>query len=132
MLIMLDSETSTSRLVIFILLFFVQYGIGLVIYRLIFHPLARFPGPKLAAATKWYEFYFDVLKKGGGHFMFEIERMHSKYGRTPAQSMSSPASFEELKQSIGPIVRINPDEIHIDDPEWFDVLYTGPSSVCIF
>ena len=30
----------------------------------------------------------------------------------------------------GPIVRINAEELHVKDPEWFEVLYTGNTSVC--
>lgn len=55
------------------------YFIGLVIYRLYFSPIARFPGPKIAAATGWYEFYYDYWKNG--KYIFEIEKMHKKYGK---------------------------------------------------
>ena len=61
-------------------LFSIAYIFCVIIYRLFFHPLARYPGPKLAAATKWYECYFDLLQHPKGQFIFEIERMHDHWG----------------------------------------------------
>jgi len=50
------------------------------LWRLYLSPLSKFPGPKLASWTLWYEFYFDVVRDGGGQYVWEIERMHEKYG----------------------------------------------------
>ena len=61
--------------------FFAIWKICLVVYRLCFHPLARIPGPRLAGATQWYEFYYDILKWPGGQYWLEIDKMHERYGK---------------------------------------------------
>jgi hypothetical protein len=102
------SLPSAPVLIITLIVLSISYSLVLTVYRLTLHPLAQFPGPKLNAATGWYEFY---LKKNRGPrqtFAFEIERMHQRYG---------------------PIVRINPHEIHVSDPDFFDTLYAGGSAI---
>lgn len=47
-------------------------------YMVYFGPLSKFPGPKLAAATLWYEFYYDVILQG--RYTFKIKELHKKYG----------------------------------------------------
>lgn len=61
-----------------ILLLLLTHIVYLSIYRLCFHPLSKFPGPKLAALTVWYEFYYDGIKRG--KYVFEVGKMHEKYG----------------------------------------------------
>ena len=52
------------------------YLVSTTVYRLFFRPLTRFPGPMLAAATKWYEFYFDIIKRSWRPISRELSRMH--------------------------------------------------------
>ena len=61
-----------------ILVGILSYICLLSIYRLYFHPLRKIPGPRMAAVSYLYEFYYDVIKKG--MYIWEIERMHQKYG----------------------------------------------------
>jgi hypothetical protein len=74
-------QVSLSTALSLLFVFCVVYGFGIAVYRLYFSPLAPFPGPKLAAVTGWYETYFEIVKNGGGHFTFEIMRMHENYGK---------------------------------------------------
>ncbi|KAH7333388.1 cytochrome P450 [Rhexocercosporidium sp. MPI-PUGE-AT-0058] len=78
------------------------YLIGGAIYRLYLSPVSKFPGPKLAALTFWYEFYFDVYQRG--QYTFKIRELHSRYG---------------------PIVRINPCELHVETPSFYEEVYAG-------
>lgn len=80
-------------------------GVSLAAYRLYFHPLSHIPGPKLAAATQWYEFYYDIVLKG--QYMNQFLRLHEKYG---------------------PIIRISPNELHCIDPAFIDQIYVSGGS----
>jgi cytochrome P450 len=94
------SAINTSESILVLLTCVLAYSISLTIYRLYFHPLCKFPGHKLAAATRWYEFYHDVIHKGC--YIWQIEAMHKQYG---------------------PIVRVTPDGLHIKDSSYFDEIY---------
>ncbi|OAQ82146.1 benzoate 4-monooxygenase cytochrome p450 [Purpureocillium lilacinum] len=78
------------------------YLVFTAIHRLYFSPLAAIPGPRWAALSLWNEFYYDVVRRGT--FMWQIQDMHKKYG---------------------PCVRINPYEVHILDPDFYDELYVN-------
>lgn len=47
------------------------------------HPLHKFPGPKLAAASYLYEAWYDLVKVG--KYSWEIKAMHEKYGMSLSQ-----------------------------------------------
>ncbi|KAI1205170.1 cytochrome P450 [Annulohypoxylon truncatum] len=84
----------------------VLYYATLALYRLYLHPLARFPGPKLAAVTRLYEGYYDLYQSG--QYTFKIAELHKQYG---------------------PIIRISPYELHVNDPAFFDTLYNRQEGV---
>ncbi len=50
----------------------------LLLQRLVFHPLARFPGPILAASTWWYMTYYEVFRDGA--LVSHLEKLHAIYG----------------------------------------------------
>ena len=58
---------------------FFLYLLALAIYRLYLSPLAKFPGPKLAALTQWVETYHE-LSNPGGHFIWVYQKWHEQYG----------------------------------------------------
>ncbi|KXH35570.1 trichodiene oxygenase [Colletotrichum salicis] len=80
-----------------ILLIWITYSLGRAIYNVTpLHPLSKFPGPKLAAASYASELWYDFVKNG---------------------------RHELTNDEPGPIVRINPDEVHCNDVRFTDEVY---------
>ncbi|KAM5458916.1 hypothetical protein McanMca71_001602 [Microsporum canis] len=110
-------EQSYLKIGLLLALITTVFFVTRAVYRLLFHPLSGFPGPKLAAISHLYEFYYDVIR--GGTYIKKIDLMHQRYG---------------------PIIRINPRELHIKDSHYYERIYAGyphrrdkdPSSTAIF
>lgn len=83
---------------------FILYSLFTGVYRLFLSPISHIPGPKLAALTYFYEFYYDAICKG--RYLWKIQELHQQYG---------------------PIVRINPREVHINDVDFYDQIYASGS-----
>lgn len=81
---------------------FVVYYAIVAVYRLYLCPIAKFPGPKLAALTFWYEFYYDVVKRG--KYTFKIKELHEEYGRSCLWQFAPPSksahAFCEVQSSV--------------------------------
>ena len=71
-------ELATARPLGSLLVGLIGYLTTLAIYRLVLHPLNQIPGPRVAALTSWYEFYWDCPKKGT--YFRRIQEMHKHYG----------------------------------------------------
>ena len=60
------------------LIWLALYGAGLAFYRLFLSPLAKFPGPKLAALTRKYESYYEAVQNY--EYLWKIKKLHRQYG----------------------------------------------------
>ncbi|PWY66489.1 cytochrome P450 monooxygenase [Aspergillus sclerotioniger CBS 115572] len=81
------------------------YWVGWIFYAKWLHPLAKFPGPALAVVSRLWV----VLHVARGQAETEQRQLHEKYG---------------------PIVRIAPNELIINDPRAVRAIY-GVNSHCI-
>ncbi|CAH0051550.1 unnamed protein product [Clonostachys solani] len=73
------------------------YVLGVVIYNLYFHPLAKYPGPFLAKISPIYSIW-GLFR---GRWPFDVHQLHLKYG---------------------PVLRTMPNELTFTDPQaWKDI-----------
>ena len=57
----------------------VAYVSYVIVYDVLLHPLARFPGPPLAKVTVYWKAYIEcILKKS---FCDELRELHERYGK---------------------------------------------------
>ncbi|PGH03342.1 hypothetical protein AJ80_08702 [Polytolypa hystricis UAMH7299] len=74
--------------------------IGRSVYRIWFHPLARFPGPLLAKVTWYWEGYKELVERVS--MAHELVELHKKYGE---------------------IMRIGPNQLHFARPSAYHEIY---------
>jgi len=87
------------------------YTISIVVQgirRVWFHPLSKYPGPRLAALTLWWQCYYDVFLNGGGQLLAQLKPLHEKYGMWSVYFIRL-AVFVTFE--IGPVVRIGPNHV---------------------
>jgi len=72
------NDVANFRPVTMIVTFPFIFLIVRAIYRLTLHPLAKFPGPKIAAITSLYQASFDISRSPC--FVKILPKLHDRYG----------------------------------------------------
>lgn len=76
----------------------ILYILGVIVYRLTLHPLAKYPGPFLAKITDWY----IVIRSFKGDRHIELFELHKKHG---------------------PFVRFGPNKVSVNTTEGLQKIY---------
>jgi Cytochrome P450 len=99
----LFANTTPLQIVTLLLGIAVAGACGLAIERLVLSPLAKIPGPKLAALTQWW----IISHEFNGDRTVTIHTLHQRYG---------------------PVVRISPTEVSFTSPEGVREIYGAGST----
>lgn len=82
------------------------------------------PGPRLAALTAWVETFYNCFRPPGGQFIWKYQEWHKKYDKLAQIFWSRRTSTLHYPFS-GPIVHIGSNEAHIQDPTFYEILYSN-------
>ncbi|KAI1442050.1 cytochrome P450 [Annulohypoxylon stygium] len=100
-----DSTFSASEAFYMVGALYLAYLAAVIFYRLTFHPLAKFPGPFLCKISFIQQCYYEAILNG--KFLGRLTEYHRKYG---------------------PVVRISPNEVHINDSSLYHEIYKQNSA----
>ncbi|OIW25652.1 cytochrome P450 [Coniochaeta ligniaria NRRL 30616] len=96
-----DTSSRTQTLAIIGTAFIVVAALLLqAVYRLTFHPLAKIPGPRLAAVTDYWRWYYEMK----GVLPFKLKQLQAE--------CNWPLIF-----------RVGPNHVVVHDPTQYDVIY---------
>lgn len=100
---LLPTATSSIRPLIMISGASILLPIAVIaIYRLYLHPLRGVPGPRFAAVSELYGFYYNVVRGG---YSKQFESLHKYYGSA--------------------VVRIGPNNVHVNQADFFEEYRPG-------
>lgn len=119
--VLLNKPTPWSSAALAIVVLTTIYTIYGAIWRLFLSPVAHIPGPWFAKLTFWNEFYYDVIC--GGQYTWQIQKYHEIYGEHWLALVLLGIPDRDLFP--GPVIRINPYEVHILDHTFIDEVYVG-------
>ena len=88
-------QASWAQLVLIVIPLYLSWLVVEAVRRLFFSNIAHIPGPKLAALTSWYEFYYDVVKPG--QYVWKIKDLHREYGES---DIYEPIQFEDTDRVL--------------------------------
>lgn len=117
MAVLINIQFSLSTVVFYAVAIYLASKIVTAVQRIFFHPLSQVPGPTICATSRLYEFWWDSIYQHG-RLWTRMPTLHEKYGNF----VKSLCQILIKIRSIGPIVRIGPNEVHIHDLEYFNQL----------
>ena len=129
---------STTESLICIICYLISLFASISIYRLYFHRLHNFPGPRLAVLSKLWHVW--QCRDSRNHLL--LERLHREYGpyvRSGMENLVVKDLSSPLNSSLGPneITIFHPAVFEaIDGPgnnttrsDWYDLIYPRQSSI---
>ena len=79
---------SLAQLALYAVAAWVLWTAAWAVYNLYFHPLAKFPGPRLAAATEWWQVWLEVVTEQS--LSLKLWELHAIYGVYTTHAQSHP------------------------------------------